>query len=108
MSKSEVDVKQKKKVVVNDKIKPPRMYKIVYINDSVTTVEFVIETLKIFFEHTQETAEVITYDIHSKGSAVVAVLPYEIAEQKGIDVTVLARNNGFPLTIRIEPAEEEV
>lgn len=106
---AEVDtvVKTKKKVEINTKIKPPRMYKVIYVNDNVTTVEFVIETLKIFFGHSQESAETITYDIHTKGAAVVAVLPYEIAEQKGIDVTVLARNNGFPLVIRIEPAEEE-
>jgi ATP-dependent Clp protease adapter protein ClpS len=37
------------------------------------------------------------------GSAVVAVLPYEIAEQKGIEITVDARNEGFPLQIKLEP-----
>jgi ATP-dependent Clp protease adapter protein ClpS len=34
---------------------------------------------------------------------VVAVLPYEIAEQKGIEVTVQARNNNYPLQIKLEP-----
>jgi ATP-dependent Clp protease adapter protein ClpS len=33
---------------------------------------------------------------------VVAVLPYEIAEQKGIEVTLDARNEGFPLQVKIE------
>ena len=42
-------------------------------------------------------------DIHEIGSAVVAVLPYEIAEQKGIEVTVLARNNNYPLQVKLEP-----
>ena len=40
--------------------------------------------------------------VHEEGSAVVAVLPYELAEQKGIEVTLLARNNGFPLQVKIE------
>jgi ATP-dependent Clp protease adapter protein ClpS len=40
--------------------------------------------------------------VHEEGSAVVAVLPYEMAEQKGIEVTLLARNNGFPLQVKIE------
>ena len=40
--------------------------------------------------------------VHEEGSAVVAVFPYEIAEQKGIEVTLLARNNGFPLQVKIE------
>jgi ATP-dependent Clp protease adapter protein ClpS len=42
-------------------------------------------------------------DIHNDGSAVVAVLPYELAEQKGVEVTVLARKEGHPLQIKLEP-----
>jgi ATP-dependent Clp protease adaptor protein ClpS len=75
----------------------------VYINDETTTQEFVIETLKIIFGYDQGGAEALTFRVHEEGSAVVAVLPYEIAEQKGIEVTLLARNNGFPLQVKIEP-----
>jgi ATP-dependent Clp protease adapter protein ClpS len=42
-------------------------------------------------------------DIHEEGAATVAVLPYEIAEQKGIEVTVSARAQDFPLQIKLEP-----
>ena len=45
---------------------------------------------------------IITKNIHDQGSAVVAILPYEIAEQKGIEVTLNARQNGFPLQIKVE------
>jgi ATP-dependent Clp protease adapter protein ClpS len=45
----------------------------------------------------------ITEDIHEAGSAVVAVLPYEIAEQKGIEVTMFARSQSYPLQIKLEP-----
>jgi len=31
------------------------------------------------------------------------VLPYEIAEQKGVEVTVSARSSGYPLMVKIEP-----
>jgi ATP-dependent Clp protease adapter protein ClpS len=44
-------------------------------------------------------------DIHTQGAATVAVLPYEIAEQKGIEVTLNARTNGYPLQVRLEPDE---
>jgi len=47
----------------------------------------------------------MTEDISTKGSAVVAVLPYEIAEQKGIEVTVKARGNGYPLQVKLEADE---
>jgi ATP-dependent Clp protease adaptor protein ClpS len=91
------------KTKVDHSIKEPPMFKIIYLNDNQTTIEFVIETLIEFFNYTNETALQITHDIHAAGSAVVAVLPYEIAEQKGIEVTVHARNNNHPLQIKLEP-----
>jgi ATP-dependent Clp protease adaptor protein ClpS len=81
----------------------PPMFKIIYLNDNATPMEFVIETLIDSFNYNSETAEKITMDIHHEGSAVVAVLPYEIAEQKGIEITVQARNNNYPLQIKLEP-----
>lgn len=83
-------------------LQPPPMYNVIYINDNVTTMEFVVETLKAIFHHDDVTAEKITMDIHEKGSAIVATLPYEIAEQKGVEVTLLARSNGFPLAVKLE------
>jgi ATP-dependent Clp protease adaptor protein ClpS len=84
-------------------IKEPPLYRVVYLNDNQTTYEFVIETLIEHFNYTVETAEQITIDIHDAGSAVVAVLPYEIAEQKGVEVTMLARAQSYPLQIKLEP-----
>jgi ATP-dependent Clp protease adaptor protein ClpS len=40
--------------------------------------------------------------IHHEGSAVAGIYTYEIAEQKGIDATTLARENGHPLQIKVE------
>ena len=91
------------KIKTVEGIKEPPMFKIIYLNDSQTSMEFVIETLIDFFNYTTQTAVKITEDIHSQGAAVVAVLPYEIAEQKGIEVTLCARSNNFPLQIKLEP-----
>jgi ATP-dependent Clp protease adapter protein ClpS len=69
-----------------------------------STVGFLnIESLIEFFEYSVESAEQITVDIHTGGSAVVAVLPYEVAEQKGVEVTMLARAQSYPLQIKLEP-----
>ena len=93
---------------VEDKIKPnfalqePPLFKVIYINDEVTTMEFVVDSLCEFFSYNPDTASQITTDIHSNGSAIVAVLPYEIAEQKGIEVTLDARSKGYPLQIKVE------
>jgi ATP-dependent Clp protease adaptor protein ClpS len=91
------------KIKINENIKEPPMFKVIYLNDNQTSMEFVIETLVQFFDYTAQTAVQITEDIHTAGSAVVAVLPYEIAEQKGIEVTVHARSNNFPLQVKLEP-----
>lgn len=92
----------KTRIKPNLKISEPSMYKIIYMNDEVTTVEFVVDSLIGHFDYTADSAVKITEDIHNSGSAVVAILPYEIAEQKGIEVTVEARNQGFPLQVKIE------
>lgn len=84
-------------------LKEPPMFKVVYLNDNQTTVEFVVESLIEFFNYQPETAEKITVDIHETGSAVVAVLPYELAEQKGVEVTLSARAQQYPLQIKLEP-----
>lgn len=99
MAKSEVSVKIKPNVGIAE----PPLYKVLYINDDITTMDFVVTTLVQYFNHTEETAIELTEDIHLNGSAVVAVIPYEIAEQKGVEVTVEARKNGYPLQVKIEP-----
>jgi len=91
------------KTQINLGLTEPPMFKLIYLNDNTTPMEFVIETLIDSFSYTEQTAEKITVDIHETGSAVVAVLPYEIAEQKGIEVTLQARNNNYPLQIKLEP-----
>lgn len=94
---------------IRQKIKPnltlqePPLFRVIYLNDDTTSMEFVISSLIEYFNYNPDTASIITQDIHEKGSAVVAVLPYEIAEQKGIEVTLDARNKGYPLQIKVEP-----
>jgi len=90
---------------INLNLKEPPMYKVIYINDNVTTMEFVIESLITVFNHSVDTATQLTQKIHEDGSSAVATLPYEMAEQKGVEVTHLARANGFPLVIKLEPVE---
>jgi len=91
------------KILPRQDLKEPPMFRVIYLNDNATAMEFVIESLIEVFDYTPTTAEKITVDIHESGSAVVAILPYEIAEQKGIEVTVSARGAGYPLQVKLEP-----
>jgi ATP-dependent Clp protease adaptor protein ClpS len=90
------------KIKVNEQLKEPPLFRIIYINDDVTSMEFVISSLVEYFNYNPDTASKLTIEIHEQGSAIVAVLPYEIAEQKGIEVTLSARSQGYPLQIKVE------
>lgn len=83
----------------------PSLYKVIYVNDDVTTFEFVVSSLISIFNHTNEAAIELTKKVNDEGSAVVSVLPHELAEQKGVEATMLARNNGYPLQVRLEMAD---
>jgi ATP-dependent Clp protease adaptor protein ClpS len=102
MANAEPAIREKVKTKLD--IPPPNLYRVIYMNDEVTTMEFVVMSLMEIFNHSPEDAEKICINVHKDGSAIVAVLPYELAEQKGVEATMLARNNGFPLLIRLEPA----
>ena len=99
---SDTQIKEKPKTITEIKVTEPGKYKVIYMNDELTTMEFVIETLLDIFDYTPTAAEDVTVKIHDDGSAVVALLPFELAEQKGIEVTVLARGRGFPLQVKVE------
>jgi ATP-dependent Clp protease adaptor protein ClpS len=98
MSKTETKIKIKPNLALRE----PPLFKIIYMNDEVTSMEFVISSLIDYFEYSADTASTITENIHNEGSAVVAILPYEIAEQKGIEVTLEARSQGYPLQVKVE------
>lgn len=102
MSKTKTDAVVRNRIEPKLNIQEPPQYRVIYINDEATTMEFVVETLKVIFNYDEGAAMALTKQVHEEGSAVVAVMPYEMAEQKGIEVTLLARNNGFPLQVKIE------
>ena len=95
------DLKIDEKITVA--LQPPKLWKVVLLNDDKTPMEFVIEVLTGIFKHAQDRAKDITLEIHNTGSAVAGIYTHEIAEQKGIDSTQAARQNGFPLVVTIEP-----
>jgi ATP-dependent Clp protease adaptor protein ClpS len=94
-------VAQKNKTT--DKLKEPGKYKVIVCNDDVTPVEFVVSMLVSVFRHDEKSALAITLDVHTKGSAVAGTFSYEVAEQKAIDATNLARASGYPLITKVEP-----
>ncbi len=100
MAMTDVDVKIDEKIKIS--ISEPKRYKVLFLNDDKTPIDFVIELMMRVFKHTREIAEQLTLAVHNEGSAVVGVYNYEIAEQKGVEATNQARQAGFPLQIKID------
>jgi ATP-dependent Clp protease adaptor protein ClpS len=94
------DIKLDEKIKKKD-VLPPK-FKVVFLNDNQTPIDWVVEVLKSIFKHSQQTAEQITLTIHDEGSGIAGIYTYEIAEQKSIEATTASRNHGFPLQIKVE------
>jgi ATP-dependent Clp protease adaptor protein ClpS len=96
------ETKVKDEIDLDEELIMPSRYKVVLVNDNTTPVDFVIALLMHVFKHTEGRAREITLEVHNNGAGVAGIFPYEIAEQKGVESTLLARQNGWPLVIRVE------
>jgi ATP-dependent Clp protease adaptor protein ClpS len=95
---AEVQLDEKIKVIIQE----PKQWKVIFLNDNSTPVEFVMQLLTQIFKHTEITAKDITMQVHETGSGIAGVYSFEIAEAKAVEATSLARANGFPLQVKLE------
>src|SRR5262245_32599941 len=73
-------------------------YKVILLNDDVTTFEFVTRLLVRVFGKPLEEARALTLEVHQSGSALITVTTFEHAELYVEQIRSLARPRGFPLT----------
>jgi ATP-dependent Clp protease adaptor protein ClpS len=83
-------------------LKPPRMYKVVLLNDDYTPMDFVVEVLESFFRMNREEATRVMMNVHVKGAGVCGVFTRDIAETKVEQVNDYSRNNQHPLLCAME------
>lgn len=95
-----VDLEIREKVTVS--LQPPKLWKVIFLNDDVTPMELVMQLLIEIFKHSEHRAAEITMDIHTAGSGIAGLYTFEIAEQRVIEATNIARANGSPLKIQAE------
>lgn len=84
---------------------PPHMWNVIFYNDNKTYYEFVILVLMQLFGKSYDQAAELTDQIHDQGKQVVATYTYEIALSKKDETVALARANGHPLRVELEPEE---
>ncbi|SFV75754.1 ATP-dependent Clp protease adaptor protein ClpS [hydrothermal vent metagenome] len=80
----------------------PKRYKVIMLNDDYTSMDFVVDVLMTIFHKSNEEANNIMLNIHTKGQGVCGIYPYEIAETKVMQVTKRAKESGFPLKVIME------
>jgi ATP-dependent Clp protease adaptor protein ClpS len=84
------------------KLQPPKMYKVMLLNDDYTPMDFVIAVLQRFFSLDTEQATRIMLKVHNEGRGVCGVFPRDIAATKVEQVSAFARQHHHPLACVME------
>ena len=79
-----------------------KIYDVIFFNDDITTMEFVVRVLMQIFDKDHFEAEIIMRRVHEEGVGIVGSYIHEIAGQKKIETTVLAEQENFPLKVLIK------
>ena len=81
----------------NIKVKEPKRFQVLLLNDDYTTMEFVVIVLMKFFSKSQEAANTLMLKIHIEGEAVCGVYSHDVAQTKVTQVIEFSRKNKQPL-----------
>ena len=84
------------------KLKPPKQYKVMVVNDDYTPMEFVVEVLMTYFAMDDAKATRVMMSVHTKGQGICGVFSHEIAETKVSQVNEFSRLNQHPLMCTME------
>lgn len=87
---------------LRSKLQPPKMYKVMLLNDDYTPMEFVIAVLQRFFSLDTEQATRIMLKVHNEGRGTCGVFPRDIAATKVDQVSAYARQHQHPLACIME------
>ena len=84
-------------------VKEIPLYKVIFLNDDLTSMDFVVYVLITIFKKDPESAARLMLEIHNTGAAIVDILPLEEAEFRQQQTHSTAHTAGFPLRCIIEP-----
>ena len=102
MPKEQSSIKERQRIDLRE----PRRYKVTIYNDDFTTMEFVVKILTLVFYKSEAEAETLMLQVHHSDKAVVGIYSYDVATSKVRKATNMAREEGFPLRLTVEPEDE--
>ncbi len=92
---------------VKERIKHPSMYAVIYHNDHVTTADFVVQSLVDVFDKDVLTATKLMQEVDQIGKSTVGVYTRDIATTKKDEVLAMAKAQGMPFQVTVEPVDDE-
>lgn len=84
------------------RVRPPRLYKVLLLNDDYTPMDFVVAVLQRFFGMDTEQATRIMLKVHNEGRGLCGVFPRDIAATKVEQVSAYSRQHQHPLACVME------
>ncbi len=97
------DIKEDGQTATKPRTDKPRMFKVVLHNDDYTSMEFVVEVLKVVFRKSPIEANRLMLQVHGSGKGIAGIYPCEVAEAKASEALDLAKTRGYPLLVTTEP-----
>ena len=101
MPQEQTNIRERQRIDMQE----PRRYKVIIHNDDFTTMEFVVMILEQVFFLDAAKAEALMLQVHHSNKAVVGIYTYDIAVSKARKATKMARNEGYPLRLTVEPED---
>ena len=89
----------------NDKLRITQKYSVTIHNDDFTPMDFVVYVLTDIFFLSETRANELMLQVHNSDKAVVGVYSYDVAMSKAQKATDIAREEGYPLRLTVEPVE---
>ena len=87
---------------LRSKLQPPKIYRVLLLNDDFTPMDFVITVLQRFFSLDTEQATRIMLKVHNEGRAACGVFSRDVAATKVEQVSAFARQHQHPLACLME------
>ncbi|MBI2340237.1 MAG: ATP-dependent Clp protease adapter ClpS [Deltaproteobacteria bacterium] len=86
------------------RVKKPRMYAVILLNDDYTPMDFVVWLIQTVFHKQIDEATRLMMDVHLKGKGVCGVFTCDVARTKVTVVKELAKKHEHPLECIMEAA----
>jgi ATP-dependent Clp protease adaptor protein ClpS len=102
MSSSRSSTQSNSSTAIKERTTAPRKYRVILLNDDITTMDFVIEILEQVFELSSMAANEIMLRVHREGRGLAGVYEKQVAEAKIAEVAIRARVAKYPLQCIME------